>query len=108
MLRLKLGTSRAAQSPDGNVLTQHQEYRAHPLATTDSVTIEMQYDGDTQSFVTFVRELDGISTFGDTELEALEMTTEKIRGYILSMEERGLKIPLAHADLGELKRIVSL
>jgi hypothetical protein len=31
------------------------------------------------------------------------MTAEMIRGYILSMEERGIKIPLAAARLAELK-----
>jgi predicted RNase H-like HicB family nuclease len=88
--------------------TQRPDYRAHPLATTNAVTIEMEYDVDTESFVTYVKELQGISTFGDTELEALEMTAEMIRGYILSMEDRGMKIPLAQAKLGELKPIVGL
>jgi hypothetical protein len=59
---------------DGNVLTQDKDYRAHPLATTDAVTIEMERDEATKSFVTFVKELQGMSTFGDTEFDALEMT----------------------------------
>jgi predicted RNase H-like HicB family nuclease len=84
--------------------TQCQDYRSHPLATTDAVTVKMEYDADTESFVTYVKELHGVSTFGDTELEALEMTAEMIHGYIASMEERGMKIPLAASKLAELKR----
>ena len=107
MLRFK-GEVSPAKSLDGNLLTQNHEYLAHPLATTDVVTIEMEHDAITGAFVTFVKELHGMSTFGDTEFDALEMTAEMIRGYILSMEERGVKIPLASAKLAELKRIVGL
>jgi predicted RNase H-like HicB family nuclease len=85
-------------------LGQCPDYWAHPLATTDAVTIEMEYDADTESFVTYVKELHRISTCGDTELGALEMTAEMIRGYILSMEERGMKIPLRGPKLVDLKR----
>src|SRR3984957_13373704 len=46
--------------------TQRQDYRSHPLATTDAVTVKMEYDADTESFVTYVKELHGVSTFGDT------------------------------------------
>ena len=88
----------------GSVLTQSRDFRSHPLAATKVVTIEMERDEAAKSFVTFVKELHDISTFGDTELDALEM----IRGYIASMEERGMKIPLAPPKLVELKRIVGL
>ncbi len=103
MLVLKREDSR---SIDGNVVTENQDYRTHPLATTDVVTIEMQRDSE--SFVTFVKELHGMSTFGDSELDALEMTAEMIRGYIESMEERGMEIPMERAKLVQLKRIVGL
>ena len=86
------------------ISTRRPDYRAHPLAITDAVTIEMEFDRDTQSFVTYVKELHRISTFGNTELEALELTAEMIRGYIESMEERGMKIPLRGPKLVELKR----
>jgi predicted RNase H-like HicB family nuclease len=107
MLRLK------SENPSGNirrgaVLTQNRNYRAHPLATTDVVTIEMEHDDAAESFVTYVKELHGMSAFGDTEFDALEMTAEMIRGYIQSMEERGMNIPLDQAKLVELKRIVGL
>jgi predicted RNase H-like HicB family nuclease len=105
MLRLKREDAHSAQ---GNILTQNQDYRAHPLATTNAVTIEIDRDADTGSFVTFVKELHHMSTFADTEYDALEMTAEMIRGYIESMEERGMKIPLPQAKLIELKRIVGL
>ena len=105
MLRIK---REDALGRDGNVLTQSRDFRAHPLATTKVLTIEMERAADTQSFVTFVKELHGMSTFADTEFDALEMTAEMIRGYIESMEKRGMKIPLAQAKLVELKRIVGV
>jgi len=95
-------------SSDGSVLTRNRDFRAHPLATTKAVTIEIEHDAETGSFVTFVKELHGMSTFADTEFDALEMTAEMIRGYIGSMEDRGMKIPLPQVKLIELKRIVGL
>jgi predicted RNase H-like HicB family nuclease len=108
MLHIECDDPRSAKAIDGNVVTQNQDYRSHPLATTDAVTIEMRHDPEADSYVTFVRELHGMSTFGDTEFNALEMTAEMIRGYIESMEERGMKMPLPRAELLELKRIVGL
>jgi predicted RNase H-like HicB family nuclease len=81
---------------------------SHPLAATEAVTIEMQRDEATKSFVTYVKELHGMSSFSDTEQEALQMTAEMIRGYIESMEARGMPIPLSPAKLNELKRLVGL
>lgn len=108
MVRLKSGNPRSVSPGEGNVLTQSVDCRSHPLATTKVVTIEMERDESTKSFVTFVKELHGMSTFGDTEFAALEMTGEMIRGYIESMEERGMQIPLPKAKLVELKRLVGL
>ena len=81
-------------------------YRSHPLAKTKVITIEMEYDQDAESFVTFVKELRRMSSFGETESEALDNTAEMIRGYIKSMEANRKKIPLAAAKLSELKRLV--
>jgi predicted RNase H-like HicB family nuclease len=83
-------------------------YMAHALATTKAVTIDMEFDEQSDSFVTYVKELHRMSTFGDTELEALENTAEMIRGYIKSMEANRKKIPLAAARLKTLKRLVGL
>ena len=72
-------------------------YMAHPLATTKAVTIDMEFDEESDSFVTYVKELLGISTYGETELEALDKTAEMMRGYIKSMEAHRKKIPLRGA-----------
>jgi predicted RNase H-like HicB family nuclease len=68
----------------------------------------MDYDDDAEAFVTHVKELHGISTFGETEQVALDNTAEMIRGYIKSMEANGKKIPLTAARLAELKGLVGL
>lgn len=83
-------------------------FRNHPLAKTSAVTIEMEYDEDAKAFVTFVKELRRMSSFGDTESTALDNTAEMIRGYIKSMEANRKTIPLATAKLSELKRALRI
>jgi predicted RNase H-like HicB family nuclease len=67
----------------------------------------MEHAEATKSFVTFVKELHGMSTFGDTGFEALEMNADMIRGYVESMEERGMPIPLAKTKLVELRKLTA-
>ncbi len=83
-------------------------YRNHPLATTKTVTVDMEFDGQSDSFVTYVKELHGMSTFGKSELDALDNTAEMIRGYIKSMEANHKKIALAAGKLTELKRLLGI
>jgi predicted RNase H-like HicB family nuclease len=83
-------------------------YRRHPLATTKALTIDMEYDRDSKAFVTYVKELRGMSTFGETEFTALDNTVEMIRGYIKSMTANRKRIPLAASKLRELKGIVGI
>ncbi len=83
-------------------------YRNHPLATTRAVTIDMEFDEESDAFVTYVKQLHGISTFGKTELDALDNTTEMIRGYLKSMHATGKKVPLSGTKLAELKRLVGI
>ncbi len=108
MLRFKPGMRNSSNTGSGSVLTKNRDWRAHPLAMTEVVTMELDHDAAAKSFVTVVKELHGISTFGDSEFEALEMTSEMIRGYIQSMEQRGMRIPLGEIELVELKHIVGL
>jgi predicted RNase H-like HicB family nuclease len=83
-------------------------YTRHPLATTKVVTIDMEYDEDARAFVTYVKELHRMSSFGKTESEALDNTTEMIRGYIKSMDGNRKRIPLTASKLTELRRIIGL
>ena len=83
-------------------------YAAHPLAETKAVTVEMEFEDESNCFVTYVNELHGMSTFGKTELDALNNTAEMIRGYIKSMEANRKKIPLTAAKLAELKGLVGM
>lgn len=95
-------SQRYLQTPDPHA------YRTHPLATTKVVTINMEFDGKSDCFVTFVKELHGMSTYGESELEALDNTAEMIRGYIQSMEANDLEIPLSARKLLELKGLVGI
>jgi predicted RNase H-like HicB family nuclease len=83
-------------------------YAHHPLASTKAVTIEMEYDPDANAFVTYVKELHKMSSFGDTEEAALDNTAEMIRGYIQSMEAQSKRIPLSAAKLAELKQLLRI
>ena len=68
----------------------------------------MEYEDESKAFVTYVKELHRMSTFGETEASALDNTIEMIRGYIKSMEANGKRIPLAAGKLRELKSVVRL
>jgi len=83
-------------------------YKHHPLAISKAVTIDMEYDGDAAAFVTYVKELHRMSSFGETESAALDNTAEMIRGYIRSMQANRKNIPLAAPKLKELKRLIGL
>jgi predicted RNase H-like HicB family nuclease len=83
-------------------------YKRHPLAISKAVTIDMEYDPDAGAFVTYVKELHRMSSFGETEAAALDNTAEMIRGYIRSMEANRKRIPLTAARLAELKRLAGL
>ena len=85
-----------------------QAFLRHPLATTKAITVEMEYDAEAKAFVTYVKEFQRISTFGDTESEALDSTAEMIRGYLRSMKAHRKRIPLSAAKLAELERAVGL
>jgi len=81
-------------------------YRSHPLAKTRAVTVEMEFDEEAGVFVTSVKALHGMSTYGKTELDALKATAEMIRGYLCSMKDNGKKTPLAASKLTALKRVL--
>jgi len=68
----------------------------------------MEFDEETAAFVTYVKELHSMCTFGDNEMEALDYTAEMIRGYIKSMEANQKKIPLSGVKLTTLRRLVGL
>jgi predicted RNase H-like HicB family nuclease len=68
----------------------------------------MEYDPEAAAFVTYVKELHRMSSFGETENAALDNTVEMIRGYIKSMEANHNKIPLAASKLASLKRLAGL
>lgn len=102
----KAAESRAAK--EFSKSSDAQAYRRHPLATTSAVTVDMEYDERAKVFVTYVKELHGMSTFGETESVALDNTVEMVRGYIQAMESHRKKIPLPAAKLARLKDVVRL
>jgi predicted RNase H-like HicB family nuclease len=93
-------TKRFLKTPDPHAC------KSSSVAATKAVTIEMEYDPEAGAFVTYVRELHRMSSYGDTELAALDNTAEMIRGYIKSMEANRKRTPLTSSRLANLKRLV--
>ena len=78
--------------------------KSHPVAELRDLTIRMEWDEMTASWVTFVPELNGISTFGDTQEQALDMTRELILVYIESMQEYGMRLPIGALAVRRVQR----
>ena len=78
----------------------------HPLAETDLIAVEMEWDEKTRSWVSRVPELDGISTFGSSYEEALDRTAEMIVGWIETMRELGLRLPISEKRADQILRLL--
>lgn len=53
----------------------------------------VEWDPGDQVWVTYVPDLDWLSTYGETREEALERTREAILGYLEAAEKEGLPLP---------------
>jgi predicted RNase H-like HicB family nuclease len=83
-------------------------FQNHPLARTKAVTVRLEWDGTANAWVTQVKGLGSLSTFGATEQQALDRTQEMILGYLKSAEANGFRIRLSAERLTALKRAVGL
>jgi predicted RNase H-like HicB family nuclease len=75
----------------------------HPLAHLKGVTVQMEWDAESGAWVTYVPELNGISTFGETQEQALESTRDMILAYLQSAEELQLPIPLGRDEVRKIR-----
>ncbi|MEW6048760.1 MAG: type II toxin-antitoxin system HicB family antitoxin [Bacillota bacterium] len=53
----------------------------------------LEWDPDDRVWVTYVPDLDWLSTYGETKEQALEQTREAILGYIEAAAKEGLSLP---------------
>ncbi|MBE3563922.1 MAG: type II toxin-antitoxin system HicB family antitoxin [Hydrogenibacillus schlegelii] len=53
----------------------------------------VEWDPEGQVWVTYVPDLNWLSTYGDTREEAMERTREAILGYLGAAEKEGLPLP---------------
>src|ERR1700691_3322412 len=74
-----------------------------PLAHLESITVQMERDAESGAWVTYVPELNGISTFGETQEQALERTRDMILAYLESVEELQLPIPLGTDEVRKIR-----
>jgi predicted RNase H-like HicB family nuclease len=60
---------------------------------THSFQVVLEWDPESQVWVTYVPPLDFLSTFGDSREEALANTREAILGYLEAAAKEGLSVP---------------
>jgi predicted RNase H-like HicB family nuclease len=60
---------------------------------TDWYDTELEWDPDERVWVSYVRGLGGLSTYGDTLAEALFQTADMISGYLETAKAEGIPVP---------------
>ena len=78
----------------------------HPLAETDLISVDMEWDETTRCWTTFVPELDGISTFGKSYEEALDHTADLIVGWLQTTIDYGQELPISRKRANEILRLL--
>jgi|HubBroStandDraft_1064217.scaffolds.fasta_scaffold2268235_1 predicted RNase H-like HicB family nuclease len=78
----------------------------HPLAHLEGVTVQMERDVESGAWVTDVPELNGISTFGETQEQALDSTRDMILAYLESVEDLQLPVPLGRDEIRKIRTLV--
>ena len=66
--------------------------------------MRMEWDEQTANWMTFVPELNNISTFGPTQEAALESTVELVLVYIETMLDEGCPLPLDRSAIRRVQR----
>ena len=60
---------------------------------TQHFHVLLEWDAETEVWVTYVPTLNGLSTFGETKDKALDQTREAILGYLEAAQKEGLPLP---------------
>jgi predicted RNase H-like HicB family nuclease len=71
---------------------------------TRSFKVILQFDPESTAWVSYVPDLENISTYGDSEQEALANTRELIIGYLEAADKEGIAVPAPRLDV----RVVDL
>jgi predicted RNase H-like HicB family nuclease len=69
--------------------------------------VQLEWDEETEAWVTRVPELNNISTFGKTQEEALRRTRELVLGYIDAMQDLHLRVPLPASAVRRLREALA-
>jgi predicted RNase H-like HicB family nuclease len=75
----------------------------HPLAHLEGITVQMEWDAESEVWVTYVPELNGISTFGETQEQALESTRDMVLAYLQSLEDLQMRLPLSRDEVRKIR-----
>ncbi len=66
---------------------------------TRSFKVLVQWDAESEAWVTYVPTLNHLSTFGHTREEALEHTSEAIVGYLEAAAKEGIAVPSSESEV---------
>lgn len=78
----------------------------HPLNELN-LLVKIEWDADAEAFVTFVPQLNDISTYGKTEQSALDATAEMIVGHIEAAQSAGLALPRSKSEIREILSVLA-
>jgi len=59
---------------------------------TQHYQVWLEWDSESDAWVTYVPALNGLSTFGETKDEALANTREAIQGYLEAADKEGIPV----------------
>jgi antitoxin HicB len=62
----------------------------------------LEWDQDDSVWVSYVPDLNYLSTYGDTREQAIEKTREAIEGYVEAAAKEGIEVPQSSSDLADL------
>jgi len=77
--------------------------------STRRFKVLLTWDPDDKVWVSYVPTLDWLSTFGETQEEALRYTKEAVLGYLEAAEKEELEVPESDvaAELAEVEVVTS-
>ena len=79
----------------------------HPLAETDLITVQLEWDDRERLWVSTVPELNQLSTFGATQEEALDKTAEAMLLLFDTADEYGDRLGISKARRVQLRELLT-
>jgi predicted RNase H-like HicB family nuclease len=76
-------------------------------AVTRRYKVLLEWDGNEAVWVSYVPDLNDLSTFGESHEEAIDNTHEAIAGSVEAAAKEGIEIPPSSSELAELLTVIA-